>query len=486
MTEISQIAIQKERYFLASIVESSKDSIVTIDFNNIITSWNKAAEDLYGYPANEAIGKELSMVVLPEDIRLLLINIDRIKKNKSVEVYDTIRVRKGGQLIHLEIVLSPVKDEKGEVVGVSTIARDITAWAKADAALRESEARFRALVSQSSVGMYQAGLNRQVTFTNDALLKIYEREADDLVGQPIWSQTFEQDLEIEKQLFENFKSTSKAFETEKRIICKDGKIKWVRESVSPVYSAEGKLESSMGVVIDITDMKEIDRHKDEFISIASHELKTPVTSIKAFAQLLLERFEKKFKGDANLALLSKLNAQVERLSGLVRDLLDTTRISDGRLHLQSQTFDLNEAIKERLVEIQHLSENHKLIFHPQEIRPINGDKERIAQVLTNLVTNAIKYSPGGREVTVATVAGDNEVQVSVRDQGIGIPEALQQKVFDRFFRVDNPQLPSVQGMGLGLYISAQIIERHGGKLSVESNPGSGSVFYFTIPYQAHF
>jgi len=139
MQETPPLSIQRERFFLASVVDSSKDSVVTIDFNSIITSWNKAAERLYGYGAKEVIGKSLAIVVLPEDIRQLLVNIERIKHSKNVEIYDTIRIRKGGELINLEIMLSPVKNESDEVIGVSTIARDITAWAKADAALRTSE-----------------------------------------------------------------------------------------------------------------------------------------------------------------------------------------------------------------------------------------------------------------------------------------------------------------------------------------------------------
>ncbi len=146
MTESQTSSLEQQRYFLASIVDSSKDSIVTIDFNSVITSWNKAAEHLYGYPANQAIGKSLSMVMLPEDIRQLLVNIERIRNSNDVEIYDTIRIRKGGELIHLEIMLSPVKNDVDEVIGVSTIARDITARAIADAALRNSEEKFRALV----------------------------------------------------------------------------------------------------------------------------------------------------------------------------------------------------------------------------------------------------------------------------------------------------------------------------------------------------
>jgi len=201
-TQTQSLPTEQQRLFLAAVVDSSKDSVVTIDFNGLITSWNKAAEDLYGYPANEAIGKNLSLVVLPDDIRQLLQNIDRIKHSKAVEIYDTIRLHKGGVLINLEVVLSPVKNDQQEVIGVSTVARNITDRVKAENALRESEAKFRALISQTAVGVYQADLNRVVTFANDTLCTLFGFAKEDLIGQALWSTTFEEDLKTEKKLFE--------------------------------------------------------------------------------------------------------------------------------------------------------------------------------------------------------------------------------------------------------------------------------------------
>jgi PAS domain S-box-containing protein len=157
--------------------------------------------------------------------------------------------------LNLEVVLSPVNNDRGEVIGVSTIARNITDRVKAQDALTQSEAKFRALISQTAVGIYQADLNRVVTFVNDILCKMFGFEKERLIGQVLWSTTFKEDLELERRLFEDFKSTRTSFEIDKRIVTKTGEVKWVKESVSAIYNSGGELESTMGVILDITEAK---------------------------------------------------------------------------------------------------------------------------------------------------------------------------------------------------------------------------------------
>lgn len=246
---------EHERFFLAAVVDSSKDSVVTIDFDGFITSWNNAAEDLYGYSKNEAVGKSLAFVILPEDIMQLLVNIERIKNSRAVEIYDTIRVHKGGELMNLEVRLSPVKNDREEIIGVSTVARNITDRVKAEDALKRSEAKFRALISQTTVGIYQADLDRKITFVNDTLCNMLGSTSEDLIGHDLWSTTFEGDVDVEKTLFEDFKRTSTPFEVDKRVARKSGEVRWVKECVSAIYSAAGDLQSTMGVILDITEAK---------------------------------------------------------------------------------------------------------------------------------------------------------------------------------------------------------------------------------------
>jgi signal transduction histidine kinase len=222
------------------------------------------------------------------------------------------------------------------------------------------------------------------------------------------------------------------------------------------------------------------KHKEEFIGIASHELKTPVTSIKTYAQLLHENLLE--NGDAaNAVFVEKLNRQIDRLTDLIIDLLDTTRIEEGRLVYQMKSFDLNVLIAERTEEMQRIAGNRKITLLLNAYHPIMADRERIAQVLTNLLSNAIKYSPDGTEIKVNSEQNEHEVIVRVADAGIGIPERYHDKIFDRFYRVSDDSMCTYPGIGLGLYISAEIIRSHGGNISVKSKEGQGAVFQFTLP-----
>jgi len=221
------------------------------------------------------------------------------------------------------------------------------------------------------------------------------------------------------------------------------------------------------------------KQRDEFIGAASHELKTPVTSIKAYAQIVqmqLGEDQGTEKGD----LMARLNAQVDRLVTLINHMLDTTKISEGRLQLTIESVNINELLKERVEEIRHIT-THQFDLQLASLPPVMADRERIGQVITNLLSNAIKYSPAGTTVTVFSSASPEGVRVSVRDEGYGIPASDQAKVFDRFFRVTSNDMDRYPGMGLGLYISEQIIHRHGGTLGVQSELGKGSVFSFTLP-----
>lgn len=229
----------------------------------------------------------------------------------------------------------------------------------------------------------------------------------------------------------------------------------------------------------IRERKRLEQLKDDFISIASHELKTPLTSIRAYAEFLLEEFYR--TGDTGSAsLLQKLDTQINRLTQLVHDMFDTTQISEGKMNLRLARFDMDELIAEQVAVLQHLSDKHRLVYHPCGPTWVRADRDRIGQVLTNLVANAVKYSPKGGDVTLRCEVDGNKIAVYVQDKGIGIPAGQQEKVFDRFFRINNKSTETLPGIGLGLYITAGIIRRHGGAIRVESKVNEGSVFIFTL------
>ena len=231
---------------------------------------------------------------------------------------------------------------------------------------------------------------------------------------------------------------------------------------------------------DITDRKILEQQKDEFIGIASHELKTPVTSIKAYAQILQEVFEKA-KDKKAAEMLEKMNGQVDRLTSLIVDLLDFTRIEGGKLKFRNENYNLNDLISEVVEEMQRTAKQHTIVKKLDKNVQMHGDRERTGQVLVNLLNNAIKYSPHAKKIIVSSTVDRDDITIRVRDFGVGIEKHHLSKVFDRFFRVTESKLNTFPGLGLGLYIAAEIVSRQGGTINVDSAQGKGSVFWFTLP-----
>ena len=225
---------------------------------------------------------------------------------------------------------------------------------------------------------------------------------------------------------------------------------------------------------------ELMNRKDDFLSIASHELKTPVTSLKAYTQLLqMDAIE---NGDKRReSMLSKMDSQIDKLTSLITDLLDTSKMQNGKLIYNKTFFQLNELIKEIVEEIQVTNVSHKIIIKKNIPLQLYADRERISQVLSNLLSNAIKYCPDCKDIIVKLEKKGEMALCSVQDFGNGIVKAQQDKIFERFYRVTGNNLHTYPGLGLGLFIVKEIIERHSGKIWFESEEGKGSTFYFSLP-----
>lgn len=240
--------------------------------------------------------------------------------------------------------------------------------------------------------------------------------------------------------------------------------------------------SWVGTFTDIDDQKQIEKRKDEFLSIASHELKTPLTSVKAYIQLLDRSIEKK-PGESASIYISRVQDQLKKLDSLIADLLDISTIENGKLKLNRKVFDFEQFLDHVIQTVHHTHDRASPVIERVGDAIdvlVTADEIRIEQVLINYLTNAIKYSPGSDRVIVTTEKGDNHVKVSVRDFGIGVPEDKKHSVFDKFYRVEESSV-KFQGLGIGLYICSEIIRQHGGTYGVESHAGEGSTFYFTIP-----
>lgn len=251
--------------------------------------------------------------------------------------------------------------------------------------------------------------------------------------------------------------------------------------IMPIKEGD-KLIKWVGTFTDIDDQKQIEKKKDEFLSIASHELKTPLTSIKAYVQLL-DRTVNTTADCPARKYIDKVQHQVCKLNSLITDLLDISKIENGKLKINKELFDFEKMLNCALDTVYHTHDHTDLIIERTGapiLQRVMGDEIRIEQVLINYLTNAIKYAPDKNHVTVHTELHNDFIKVNVRDQGIGIPKHKQQNIFEKFYRVEESSL-RFQGLGIGLYICSEIIKQHTGQVGLESQLGQGSTFYFTIP-----
>lgn len=293
--------------------------------------------------------------------------------------------------------------------------------------------------------------------------------------------THSDDLNIYDE-FQRCREKGNPLELEIRIKnIKSGDYRYHLLRISPVYQ-NNEIKNWVGTFTDINDQKKIEKEKDEFLSIASHELKTPLTSIKAYIQLVYRKL-KNNPENANTLFVKKALEQVEKLNILITDLLDVSKIENGKLKINKEPSDLEKLIDSTIETILQTHHNPKLKIN-RSFEKINQhisfDAVRIEQVLINFLTNAIKYSPENNQVIVTTTLHENEVKISVTDFGIGIPDVKQDAVFRKFYRVEESSI-QFQGMGIGLYICSEIIKQHHGTIGLVSQEKQGSTFYFTLP-----
>jgi PAS domain S-box-containing protein len=473
-------------YLLAAIVTSSHDAIVSKTLDSNITSWNRAAEKLFGYKAEEVIGKHISIIIPKHLIHEEDIIIGKLRRGQRIDHFETTRRRKDGQLINVSLSISPIKDKSGKIIGAAKIARDITAQKSAENKMAENEERLRLALDAGRIGVWEWDIPRDVISWSDRVYEIHGVNKKNFVLNFVnySKRIYPEDRESTEKSIQDALSGRKAYNTSFRIIWDDGSLRWVATRAVVLRDDSGKPLRMLGATMDITEEKKLEQDKNDFVSIATHELKTPVTSLKAYAEVLRRRFVR--AGDISSAEnMVKMNAQLDRLTNLISDMLDATKIDAGKLHMSEEKFDMDGLIAEITEALQLTTEKHKLIIKGKIKKSITADRERTGQVLTNLITNAIKYSPKAADIEIQGSSGSNgSVKICVKDLGIGIPKEKQQKLFQRFYRVSGPNGNTFPGLGLGLFISSEIIKRQGGKIWVESEPNAGSKFCFILPQKA--
>lgn len=341
--------------------------------------------------------------------------------------------------------------------------------------LAASREQFRFLLNAIPQQVWTATPDGKLDYVNQVVNKDFGYLPEDVVGHG-WQQLIHPDeLPGCLQAWHKALASGNEYVTEFRLLMHNGDYRWHLSRAVPLME-DGAIKMWIGTNTDIDLQKSNEQKKDEFLSIASHELKTPLTSIKAFNQLM-----GRAKDSEKLSGFIKKSAEhITRLEKLINDLLDVTRINAGKMAYNMAPFNMADLINSSVEAVQLTAPRHEIIIHKNADVTYTGDYFRLEQVVHNFLTNAIKYSPDSDTVIIDSEVKDDSIIVSVQDFGIGIAQDHLDKLFDRYYRVDNTAM-RFEGLGLGLFISSEILKRHQGSFWIESEQGSGSTFYFRLP-----
>ena len=478
-----------------------------IDDQGRIATWNPAAERLFGFTAAEAVGQPVSVSVPEEhgdefrDLR------ERVRRTMAPDRLETRWRTRDGGLIDVEIVAAPISDPAAPGFTVICVIRDIRERKSAESVLREMERRYHAFFEHLPGITYI-----EVTkpgFPNLASLH-RNQSFEALTGYPAseWKSNrafleriiHPDDRDRVMELEARSDQTGEPFRTEYRIIARDGREVWVREWANSVLDDDGTPLYWVGFMIDITEEKaneaavaelvaelkatnlqleKLNATKSEFVSTISHEFRTPLTSIQGYSELL--ESEDLTMEEARM-FARMVNQNAVRLSRLVGDVLDLDALEAGHQEIRRRPLSLNQVVRQTLDAVKAIAANHRLVINLDPDLPgIFGDPDLLERVVTNLLVNAFKYSPPGTEVTVTTTPRHDGVELIVADQGIGVPADHREKIFSRYGRIARPEQSGIEGTGLGLPIARHILEIHNGRIWVEDNSPTGSIFHVVLP-----
>ena len=396
-------------------------------------------------------------------------------------------VKDNGAPVWLKWEVYPWHMPTNEIGGIVIFTENITERKISEQVIKDSEERFRTMANEAPLFVWETDEKLQTIFLNKAGTQYFNLEETFKIAELSWKKYIHpSDIERVLETMHAAAASHESYTFEMRLKSgTTGEYRWFLDKGSPKYK-NSTFTGFIGTSTDIQDSKERDEQKDNFIAMASHELKTPITSIKGYVQLLLTAFDKnENKTLPPLMVRSSLisvDKQVTRLTRLISELLDLSRIETGTLELKKEKFSLNELAIETIEDIRYTNSSHEINLYHDFHSHVYGDKDRIGQAMINFLTNAIKYSPGSSKVDVTIFQpAKGEVAYSVKDYGIGIDKAEHEKIFERFYRAEGKKEQTYPGFGIGLFIVSEFVQKHGGRMQLESEKGKGSVFTFILP-----
>ncbi|HYV23698.1 MAG TPA: PAS domain S-box protein [Pyrinomonadaceae bacterium] len=491
---------------LAAVVTSSSDAIVSKTLEGVVRTWNDGARRVFGYTPDEMIGQPIRRLIpaeiQPEEDFILA----RVRAGERIEHYETVRVRKDGERIDVSLTISPIKNSAGEIIGASKIARDVTDRKRVEEALRENEERLRMATETGKVGIWDWDIQTDRISWTDSLYQMHGVNKDEVLGIDSFASLIHpEDRTRVSQALEQALKGNTPYELEFRVVKPNGETGWVFTN-AVVFREDDKPTRLVGVTLDITDRKraesELDavlareqelrraaeqanRLKDEFLATMSHELRNPLNVILGYSELLLRAEE--FRNSPQLARMGEaLRRNALAQSHLIRDLLDLSRLRSGKLTLNGETISIMTAINNAVETVRADAAAKQIeiqIDAPDGALFVEGDLLRVEQIVWNLLTNSVKFTPAGGRILLRAVREAEDVVLSVTDTGQGIDPTFLPYVFEMFRQADASTSRAQSGMGIGLALVRQLVELHGGKVDVKSaGVGLGTCFTVWLPH----
>jgi PAS domain S-box-containing protein len=485
ITEQRRAAELQER--LAAIVESSDDAIISKDLNGIIRSWNKGAERIFGYTAEEIVGKPITTLAPPEVADEIPLILDRLRRGERVEHYKTRRRTRDGRILTISLTVSPIRDASGTIIGASKIARDITDQTRAS----ELQQRLAAIVESSDDAIVSKDLNGIIRSWNKGAERIFGYTAEEIIGKPVTTLAAADSISEIPGILDRIRKGERVdhYETKRRT--KDGRILTVSLTVSPIRDSSGKVVGASKIARDITDrvrteqalrdanaaLSRANADLEHFAYSASHDLQEPLRMVSAYSEMLRRKFGGQL-GAAGDEYINYTIAGAQRMRQLLDDLLAYMHISTE--NAVAAEVNATEALEQALSNLEAAITSSGASVTYGSLPAVCMHRAQLVQVFQNLIANAVRYrSEAAPKIHVAAERQDGRWLFSVRDNGIGIAPEYKEQIFGMFKRLHSSA--EYPGSGMGLAICQRITNRAGGRIWVESERGGGSTFFFTVP-----
>lgn len=460
---------------LGMCVLRGRELITEYANDNILKLWGKTRKEVIGI-AQEESRQELGLQ------RQILSRVKDIFKTGEPLTLNELKISTHIADGYFIAMYQPLKNDKNEVTSILVIIKDITEQVNFKKELLKAKDILKIAMDASEMGSWNIDIESKKVLLSERAQQIYELESNTLSLDEAKSLISAENLSFLTSNIRKALHNKEAFNIEYQININGikTKTKWLRTAGKAYYNEQGKGVYIAGAVLDITEHKQDEIRKNDFIGMVSHELKTPLTALNAYVQLL--QFKLKETGnDFTTETLEKINVQLKRMWLMIDGFLNVSLLESGKIQLNKTDFDLVDLIKTIAEENRVILPSHFIQVIGPEGLIVNADKEKIGNVVNNLISNAAKYSKKESLIAIKCEKRTGEFVVSVEDEGIGIKENDIPKLFERFFRVESLSTQTIAGFGVGLYICAEVIERHRGKIWAESKFSKGSTFYFSLP-----